>query len=105
LKTDEITSLRDADDLLDKGVPDRLVPYVAFIALLALLYVANSHIANRMSVDLDKTKDELEDLRVEYHTSQAEYMFSSKQSEVAKRVSTLGLEESRVPPRILKSNK
>jgi hypothetical protein len=43
-------------------------------------------------------ENEVEDLRADVTTLEAEYMFSSKQSEVAKNVKTLGLEESKQPP-------
>ena len=42
---------------------------------------------------------EVEDLRADYTTLKAEYMLSGKQSEVAKSVSDMDLEESLVPPK------
>ena len=45
-----------------------------------------------------KMKVEVNDLRADYTTLKAELMFKSKQSEVAKEVQSIGLEESMVPP-------
>lgn len=47
---------------------------------------------------IDRLEDEVEDLRADVTTLEANYMFSSKQSEVAKKVKQLGLEESKEPP-------
>jgi hypothetical protein len=40
----------------------------------------------------------VEDLRADFTTLKADVMFSSKQSEVARRVKPLGLKESVKPP-------
>lgn len=94
-----IRNLVDADRLLEEGIPDRIVPKALFIAFLALVYIANSHFADKTTVKLNRLKQEAEDLRVEFHISQAEYMFQSKQSEVAKKLQPAGIVESRVPPK------
>ena len=44
------------------------------------------------------TQVEVEDLRADYTTLKADLMFSSKQSEVARKVKPLGLKESLTPP-------
>ena len=41
---------------------------------------------------------EVEDLRADYTTLKADLMFSSKQSEVARKVQAFGLKESLIPP-------
>lgn len=94
-----IRGLVDADKLLEEGIPDRIVPKALFIAFLALIYIANSHFADKTTVRLNRLKQEAEDLRVEFHTSQADYMYLSKQSEVAKKLEPAGIVESRVPPK------
>mgnify|MGYP001796119542 FL=1 len=43
-------------------------------------------------------KKEIEDLRADYTTLKADYMYASKQSEVAKKVEKLGIKESLRPP-------
>jgi hypothetical protein len=47
---------------------------------------------------IEKAQQELEDLRADVTTLEAEYMLSSMQSEVAKRVAAQGLEELNQPP-------
>jgi cell division protein FtsL len=70
-----------------------------WITVLIIGYIANSHYANRTLIRLDQARADIEERRVDYTTLKAEYMSASKQSEVAKRVKPLGLEESQVPPR------
>jgi hypothetical protein len=43
-------------------------------------------------------KSEVEDLRADYTTLKSELVVGLKQSEVARRVASMGLEESQSPP-------
>jgi len=82
----------------DNGVPVAYLPYVLFIVFLAILYIGNSHTADRMVRSIDKLESEVEDLRADYTTMKSAYMVASKQSEVAKKVAKSGLKEPVNPP-------
>ncbi len=82
----------------NSGLPVKYLPKVAFTVLLGMFYVWNNHYAERAVRHIDKLEDEVEDLRADVTTLEANYMYSSKQSEVAKKVKALGLEESMEPP-------
>lgn len=84
--------------ILGEGVPVQLVPPVGFIALLALIYIWSNYHAENMVRKIEKAQQEVEDIRADVTTLEAEYMQSSMQSEVAKRVSAQGLEELNQPP-------
>ncbi len=84
--------------ILGEGVPVQLVPPIGFVALLALIYIGGNHRAESMVRKIEKAQQELEDLRADVTTLEAEYMLSSMQSEVAKRVAAQGLEELNQPP-------
>ncbi|MCU0428411.1 MAG: FtsL-like putative cell division protein [Cytophagaceae bacterium] len=84
--------------ILTKGLPLTQLPKVLFLLLLVLLYVANTHYGDKLVRRTNKLKNEVEDLRADYITLKAELMFKSKQSEVAKRVAALELEEPVTPP-------
>jgi FtsZ-binding cell division protein ZapB len=47
---------------------------------------------------IDKMQVEVEELRADYTSLKSEYMFASKQTEVARKVKKLGLKESYTPP-------
>lgn len=84
--------------IIGEGVPVQLVPPVGFIAFLALIYIWGNHRAENMVRKIEKAQQEVEDIRADVTTLEAEYMLSSMQSEVAQRVKTLGLEELNQPP-------
>lgn len=86
------------EKVFEDGIPMEKVKKAVFLASLALLYIANSHMADKTVRKIDRLKKEVEDLRADYITLKASYMFDSKQSEVAKKVETLGLVESKRPP-------
>lgn len=83
---------------LETGLPVKHLPKIAFALVLGVLYVWNSHYAEKATRKIDKLETEVEDLRADVTTLEADYMYSSKQSEVAKNVKKLGLEESKEPP-------
>ena len=71
---------------------------ILFVFLLGLIYIGNTHYAERTTRAINKAQTEVEDLRADFTTQKAELMFSSKQSEVARKVKPQGLEESMTPP-------
>ena len=88
----------DVKGILGEGVPVQLVPPVGFLVLLALIYIYSNHRAENMIRKIEKAQQEVEDLRADVTTLEAEYMQSSMQSEVAKRVAKLDIQELNQPP-------
>ena len=76
------------------------MPYVLFLAFIALLYIANGYYAEDTVRQLNKADNELKELRSEYITTKSDLMYISKQSEVANMAEKKipGLKESLVPP-------
>ena len=85
--------------ILDDGLPVKYLPHIFFVFFLLLIYIGNNHYAEKSVRKIDRLEREVEDLRADYTTLKAEYMLSGKQSEVAKSVSDMDLEESLVPPK------
>ena len=88
----------DVTGILGEGVPVQLVPPVGFLVLLALIYIYSNHRAENMVRKIEKAQQEVEDLRADVTTLEAEYMQSSMQSEVAKRAAQLEIYELNQPP-------
>lgn len=86
------------DSFFQGGFPVRYLPKIVFAVVLGVIYVWNTHYAERTVRKIDKLETEVEDLRADVTTLEADYMYSSKQSEVARKVKSLGLEESKEPP-------
>ncbi len=74
------------------------IPFVAFLLLLALLYISNRHLAERTVRQIDKLGREVKELSWDHKSLSAEMMKLTTQSEIAKRADTLGLKERIEPP-------
>jgi hypothetical protein len=82
----------------EEGFPVQYLPKILFVLLLGLIYISNTHYAEKTTREISRAQSEVEDLRADYTTLKADVMFASKQSEVARRVKELGLKESLRPP-------
>ena len=82
----------------EEGFPVQYLPKILFVTFLSLIYISNTHYAEKATRQIDRAQSEVEDLRADYTTLKADVMFASKQSEVAKRVREIGLKESLNPP-------
>jgi hypothetical protein len=74
------------------------IPFVLFLALIAILYIANGYYADDKIREVNKISNEIKERRTEYISSKSDLMFISKQSQVAAAVDTLGLKEPVVAP-------
>jgi len=92
-----IQSLLEGDFLSREGVVKNL-PFLAFLAIIAIIYIANTYYAEKTFKDIEATKVELKELRYKYITTKSNLMYISKQSEISVRATLLGLKESKVPP-------
>lgn len=86
------------ESYFEEGFPIHYLPKVLFVVLLSLLYIGNTHYAEKTIRKIDRMQTEVEDMRADYTTLKADIMYASKQSEVARRVKELGLKESLNPP-------
>lgn len=85
-------------DYLSKKSVAGNIPFVLYLAVLVLMYIANTYNTERMYKQIERTKTELKELRYRYITARSELMFQSKLSELNKRVKQVGLKETLIPP-------
>ena len=74
------------------------VPFLLFLAFIAILYIANGYQADDKIREVNRITNELKELRSEYISTKSDLMFVSKQSEVAKAAEPMGIKEPIVPP-------
>ena len=74
------------------------MPFILFIALLALLYIWNNHYAVRSIKTIGKNEKQIKQLKWEYLTAKSELEGKSKQSEVARLVEPYNIHELKAPP-------
>ncbi|MEQ8245749.1 FtsL-like putative cell division protein [Fulvivirga sp.] len=94
----KLENLLKLDAAFQSGIPVRFVPHILFVAFIGLFYIGNSHYAEKNVRKIDALEKEVEDLRADYTTLKADYMFAGKQSEVAKNIARKGITESLRPP-------
>jgi hypothetical protein len=78
------------------------LPFVLFLAFIAILYIANGYYADDKVREANKLSNEIKEKHSEYISTTSELMFASKQSEVAKSAESIGLKEPVVPPTKIK---
>lgn len=96
-------NLINVEKFFDKGLPVQFLMPFLFVTVLCIIYIGNLHYAEKNIRKSAKLRVAVEDLRADYTTLKAEYMYTSKQSEVAKKAMNLGLKESIEPPNIIES--
>lgn len=74
------------------------LPFIFYIAFLAVMYIGNSFYAEKKIMQIEKIKKEIKELRSESISVKSNLMFLSKQSEVIKRLGSTGVKESLNPP-------
>ncbi len=74
------------------------LPFIAFVALLGLLYISNRHLAENTVRRIDRLGKDVKELGWDYKSLHAELMKLTTQTEIAKRADTLGLTERTEPP-------
>ncbi len=75
------------------------LPFLFWLFGLGIVYIANSHYAEKTVILTNKMEKEVKELRSDFIATRSELMFASKQSEVAKAAAPLGIYESRTPPK------
>jgi len=79
----------------------RSMPFLLFLALLALIYISNGFLTEGGVREINKLNSEIKELRSEYITTKSDLMHHSKQSELVELIKEkeLCLEESYEPPK------
>ncbi len=77
--------------------------FFIFLAVIAVLYIANGHVADNRIRKINDTARQLKELQYEYKTVKSEMMFRSKETEIVKAAEPLGLKMDTLPPVRIKS--
>ncbi|MES2455211.1 MAG: FtsL-like putative cell division protein [Bacteroidota bacterium] len=89
------------EGVITKETATQMLPFLIFLSVLSMIYIANSHMALKNIRSIDQLNKEVKELSWEYKSLKADLMFKSKLTEVAKKVDTLGIKELTEPPRKL----
>lgn len=67
------------------------LPMLLFLGFLALMYIANAHLAERNVRRIQLMTKDIQQLRWQYMSIKADIMYNSKHSEIEDQVRALGL--------------
>lgn len=86
------------------GTLYRNLPFVYYLALLGVIYIALGHYAERNMRKIDRLQDELQEQRWQYMSAHSEVMRLGSRSNIAEKVASSGLVVPKVAPRELTVN-
>ncbi len=87
------------EGVVSKEAATEVLPFLVFLCVLGMIYIGNSHMAITNIRNINKLEKEVRELTWEFKSLKADLMFKSKQTEVAKKVDTLGIKELIEPPK------
>ena len=98
--------LKGVGDFLSEGswITNNL-NYFLFLSLVAVVYIANGHMADKTIRNINKTQQEIKDLQYEYKTVKSEVMYKSEEAQVEKAAAPLGLKITKDVPQRLQLEK
>ncbi len=98
--------LKGVSDFLSEGSwITKNLNFFLFLALVAVVYIANGHMADKTIRNINKTQQEIKDLQYEYKTVKSEVMYKSEEAQVEKAAAPLGLKITKDVPQRLQLEK
>ena len=85
-------------DLLSKHAVLNNLPFLIFLAILAMFYIRNTYYTEKTFKQIEKINNELVELRFQSITTKARMLDVCKQTEIEKKVGFLGIKETTTPP-------
>ena len=72
--------------------------FLLFLALLAVIYIANGHWADNTIRDINITQKQVKEMEYEYKNLKSLEMYRSRESQVTQAAAALGLKPAATPP-------
>ncbi|HAY70702.1 MAG TPA: hypothetical protein DCX89_02305, partial [Saprospirales bacterium] len=78
---------------------------IVFLAVLALVYISNVHVAERKQLKIEEKKREVQKIKWEYMSVEKDMLLNSSPSEMEKKTSEIGLQPpSSIPSKLTLKN-
>lgn len=84
--------------LLTKNTPSSAIPFILYLSGLSLFLIFNTYYAEKKAREADRLQREMTEWRIRYIETKSEYMFMTKQSELARQLEGEGFIQSAGPP-------
>ena len=85
-------------DYLSKEAITGNIGYIIFLGFLTMVFISNTYYTEKIFKTIERTKNELKELRYQYISTKSMLMYQGRQSEISKKALGLGLKESKNPP-------
>ena len=72
--------------------------FLMFLAMLAVVYIANGHWSDNTIRDINATARQVKDMEYEYKNLKSLEMYRSRESQIMQAAGALGLKPSNEPP-------
>ena len=76
--------------------------FFLFLSVLAVLYIANGHMADKTIRRINAINNELKELQFKYKTLKSELMYKTEESQIVQLVEPMGLKISKDMPERIK---
>ena len=73
------------------------IPFLAFLVLLCVLYISNSHRAIEMQREMNAQNKKLKELRWKYMDTKSQLMYVKTETQVIRNAEKIGLKPSLLP--------
>ena len=91
----EVTKILDVTSIVKN------IPFILFLSFLALAYIYNGHLADKLVRKISETENTLKEQNYELKTLKSKIIFRSKSSELMKAVAHMGLNETTETPALI----
>jgi Bacteriodetes cell division protein (FtsL-like) len=78
------------------------IGFFLFLSVLAVLYIANGHMADKTIRRINAINNELKELQFKYKTLKSELMYKTEESQIVQLVAPMGLKISKDMPERIK---
>ena len=76
--------------------------FIIYVVLWALILIANNHIYEQKTIDLKNLTEEVKEMRSEFVDRRSELMQLKMESTLSRKMETIGIFPSNVPPKKIK---
>ena len=73
------------------------IPFLAYVVLLCVLYISNSHRAIEIQREINTRNDSLKEMRWKYLDMKSQLMYVKSETQVIKKAENIGLKPSLLP--------
>ena len=93
-----LISILEFDFFISRDRIRKWLPFAIYLFFLAMIYIANSHQAEKVIVNTGRLQNRVKELRSEYISLKKELMSNGRQTEVQKKVALSGLKSIKSQP-------